>query len=40
MPRPSHPSWLDYSNYTWRREQVVKLLFRLSGISHCIIQCR
>jgi hypothetical protein len=18
MPRPSHPSWLDYSNYTWR----------------------
>jgi hypothetical protein len=26
MPRPSHPSWLDYSNYTWRRVQVMKLL--------------
>jgi hypothetical protein len=21
MPRPFHPSWLDYSNYTWRRVQ-------------------
>jgi hypothetical protein len=21
MPRPYHPSWLDYSNYTWRRVQ-------------------
>jgi hypothetical protein len=27
MPRPSHPSWLDYSNYTWRRVQLMKLLF-------------
>jgi hypothetical protein len=26
MPRPSHPSWLDYFNYTWRRVQVMKLL--------------
>jgi hypothetical protein len=26
MHRPSHPSWLDYSNYTWRRVQVMKLL--------------
>jgi hypothetical protein len=26
MTRPSHPSWLDHSNYTWRRVQVVKLL--------------
>jgi hypothetical protein len=26
MPCPSHPSWLDYSNYTWRRVQVMKLL--------------
>jgi hypothetical protein len=26
MPRPSHPSWLDYSNYTWRRVQVMKFL--------------
>jgi hypothetical protein len=24
MPRPSHPSWLDYSNYTWRSVQVMK----------------
>jgi hypothetical protein len=22
----SHPSWLDHSNYTWRRVQVMKLL--------------
>jgi hypothetical protein len=21
MPRPSHPSWLDNFNYTWRRVQ-------------------
>jgi hypothetical protein len=26
MPRPSHPSWLDCSNYTWRRVQVMKFL--------------
>jgi hypothetical protein len=26
MPRPYHPSWLDYSNYTWRRVQVMKFL--------------
>jgi hypothetical protein len=25
MPRPSHPSWPDHSNYTWRRVQVMKL---------------
>jgi hypothetical protein len=25
MPCPSHPSWLDYSNYTWRRVEVMKL---------------
>jgi hypothetical protein len=23
---PSHPPWLDYSNYTWRRVQLMKLL--------------
>jgi hypothetical protein len=23
---PSHPTWLDHSNYTWRRIQVTKLL--------------
>jgi hypothetical protein len=24
MPCPSHPPWLDHSNYTWRRVQVMK----------------
>jgi hypothetical protein len=26
MPCPSRPPWLDHSNYTWRRVQVMKLL--------------
>jgi hypothetical protein len=26
MPCPSDPPWLDHSNYTWRRVQVMKLL--------------
>jgi hypothetical protein len=26
MPCPSHPAWLDHSNYTWGRVQVMKLL--------------
>jgi hypothetical protein len=26
MPCPSHPPWLDHSNYTWGRIQVIKLL--------------
>jgi hypothetical protein len=26
MPCPSHPSWLDHSNYTWRSVQVMRLL--------------
>jgi hypothetical protein len=25
MPCPSHPPWLDHSNRTWRRVQVMKL---------------
>jgi hypothetical protein len=25
MPRQSHPPWLDHSNYTWRRVQVMKI---------------
>jgi hypothetical protein len=25
LPCPSHPPWLDHSNYTWRRGQVMKL---------------
>jgi hypothetical protein len=28
MPCPSHPPWLDHSNYTWRRVQVMKLFGR------------
>jgi hypothetical protein len=32
MPRLSHPSRLDHSNYTWRREQVMKLLIMQSCI--------
>jgi hypothetical protein len=24
MPRPYHSSWLDLSNYSWRRVQVMK----------------
>jgi hypothetical protein len=26
MPCPSHPPWLDHSNYTWQRVQAMKLL--------------
>jgi hypothetical protein len=26
MHCPSHPPWLDHSNYSWRRVQVMKLL--------------
>jgi hypothetical protein len=26
MTSPSHPLWLDYSNYTWQRVQIMKLL--------------
>jgi hypothetical protein len=26
MPCPSHPPWLDYSNCTWRRVQIMTLL--------------
>jgi hypothetical protein len=25
---PSHPPWLDHSNYTWRRGQIMKLLIK------------
>jgi hypothetical protein len=34
MPRPSHLSWFDYNNYTWRRVEVMKLLIiQFSSIS-------
>jgi hypothetical protein len=26
LPCPSHPLWLDHSNYIWRRVQDIKLL--------------
>jgi hypothetical protein len=37
MPRSSHPSWLDYSNYTWRRVQVMKLLITMYGITYTLM---
>jgi hypothetical protein len=33
MPCPSHPPWLDHSNYTWRRVQVMKLIMQFSPTS-------
>jgi hypothetical protein len=33
MPCPSHPPWLDHSNYIWRRVQVTELLI-LSFLQH------
>jgi hypothetical protein len=33
MPRPSYPSLLDYSNYTWRRVQVMKFLIMQFSIT-------
>jgi hypothetical protein len=40
MPFPSHPPWLDHSNYTWRRVQVLKLLYNKIFIYGLILQCR
>jgi hypothetical protein len=41
MPYPSHPPWLDYSNYTWRRVQVMKyLIMQFSSTSHHFISLR
>jgi hypothetical protein len=38
MPRPSHPSRLDHSKYTWRRVQVTKLLImQFSPVSYHFI---
>jgi hypothetical protein len=39
MPCPPHPPWLDHSNYTWRRVQVMKLLtvqFSPTSISYIL----
>jgi hypothetical protein len=35
MPCPSRPPWLDHSNYTWRRIQVMKLLIMLFSPTSC-----
>jgi hypothetical protein len=35
MPYPSHPPWLDHSNYTWRTVQVMKLLIMQLSPSFC-----
>jgi hypothetical protein len=33
MPCPSHPSWFDNSDYTWRKLQVMKIL--VTQFYHC-----
>jgi hypothetical protein len=35
MPCPSHPPWLDHSNYTWWRVQVMKLLIMQLSPTSC-----
>jgi hypothetical protein len=35
MPCPSHPPWLDHSNYIWRRVQVMKLLIMQFSSTSC-----
>jgi hypothetical protein len=41
MARPSHPPRLDYSNYTWQRVKITKLLvMQFSPFSHNIIPLR
>jgi hypothetical protein len=37
MPCPSHPPWLDHSNYTWWRVQVMK--FFITEIRMCPYLC-
>jgi hypothetical protein len=38
MTRPSHPPRLDYSNYTWQRVQITKLLvMQFSSLSRHLI---
>jgi hypothetical protein len=41
MPCPSHPPWLDHSNYTWRRVQITKLLvMQFSSLSRHFVSLR
>jgi hypothetical protein len=35
MPCPSHPPWLDHSNCTWRRVQVMKFLIMQFSPTSC-----
>jgi hypothetical protein len=35
MPCPFHTPWLDHSNYTWRRLQVMKLLIMQFSPTSC-----
>jgi hypothetical protein len=35
MPRSSHPSWLERSNYTWRRVRVMKLVIMQFSPTSC-----
>jgi hypothetical protein len=34
-PTTSHPPWLDYSNYTWRSVQIIKLLIMQFSPTSC-----
>jgi hypothetical protein len=41
MPDQFHPPWLEHSNYTWRRVQVLKLLIiQVPPTSHHLISLR
>jgi hypothetical protein len=35
MSCPSHPTWLDHSNYIWKRAQVMKLLIMQFSLTSC-----
>jgi hypothetical protein len=35
MTCPPHPPWLDHSNYTWRRVQIMKLLIMQFSPTSC-----
>jgi hypothetical protein len=37
MPRPSHPPRFDYSNYTWQRVDIMKLIMQISPLSRHLI---
>jgi hypothetical protein len=35
MSHPSHPPWLDHSNYTWQWVQALKLLLMHFSLTSC-----